>query len=60
MGPRPVGVAAEEGGVGFTGDVIDGEGFAVEVEGEGMVFVEFGDGADAVGGEEFAFVEEVF
>ena len=56
-GAAPVGVAAEEAGGGFGGFVIEGVEGAIEVEAEGVVFVEAGDGAQAVGGEEFVFIE---
>lgn len=57
-GAAPVGVASEHGGGGFAGGVGDFVAFFAVFEDEGFFFVGFTEGADAVGGEKFAGVEE--
>ena len=54
----PVGVAAEEAGVGLARGVVDAVGVAVDFELEGLVEVAEGEGAEAEGAEEFVFVED--
>ena len=54
----PVGVAAEEAGVGLARGVVDAVGVAVDFQLEGLVEVAEGEGAEAEGAEEFVFVED--
>src|SRR5439155_14268607 len=57
--PTPVGVAAEEAGVGFRGRVVDAVLLAVDRQDEGPLAVHLRERAEAVRGEELVLVEHV-